>query len=715
MANNIILENEQFILSLTPECKVDSLVLKANGVDVIEKGQEMAFFSLTEPRPFNNEIKLAHPNKRTTFEANRVRVEGDKLIVGFEIIEFEAVVDFKVAPRYMTFQLEGFNIERKHFGGLCMTPPPVLQFRLVQLPITNRAKFGEWLNVSWDEQVAVNVLAACPYTLIDSERRNGYRVMYADAHRDVKLKNCPAALIVAHPDELLNSIETLEVDYDLPNGVKSRRDPQINRSAYWVSGLNPDNVDEHIEYAKKGGFSMMLIYYPSLFKSYGYGLCGDYDYLPCYPNGAADVKVMLDKIKANGITPGIHFLQTHIGLKSRYCTPVMDHRIRLIQHFTLAKGIGTDDTTIYVEQNPEGTVMHERRRYLNFEGEVIYYEGYTTEYPYCFTGCKRGANDTIIRSHDKGTIGGILDISEYGASSAYVDLKSDLMDEVADKLGEAYNAGFEFIYYDGSEGANEPYEIYIPLAQYIVWSKLDKKPIYCEGAAKAHFSWHFVSGGNAFDVFPMNIFKAMIAKFPVEEAPRMAQDFTRLNFGWWSYNNETMPDIYEYGTSRAAAWDCPVTMMQNMTAFKSNKRTDDVLEVMRRWEIVRKNGFLTQERKDMLKNPDQEHTLLINETGDYELVPYDILTEYGAPVTMYSFERAGKNYITCWHTADKCKLAVKLDADDIVYEAAIGGEKLPIEKTADGIVIEVSNKAYISTAACKCKLIEAFKNAVVVE
>jgi hypothetical protein len=40
-------------------------------------------------------------------------------------------------------------------------------------------------------------------------------------------------------------------------------------------------------------------------------------------------------------------------------------------------------------------------------------------------------------------------------------------------------------------------------------------------------------------------------------------------------------DMFEYGTSRAAAWDCPVTVMEKTEAFKTHPRTDDILEVMR--------------------------------------------------------------------------------------------------------------------------------------
>ena len=79
------------------------------------------------------------------------------------------------------------------------------------------------------------------------------------------------------------------------------------------------------------GIKYLLIYYEAITKEapgYSYGLCGDYDYLPEYPDGEKSLKEMLDKIKAAGITPGFHFLQTFIGLESRYITPVADHRLK---------------------------------------------------------------------------------------------------------------------------------------------------------------------------------------------------------------------------------------------------------------------------------------------------------------------------------------------------------------------------------------------------
>ena len=712
---SIRLENERFCLQIGNNCVAESLVHKATGTECLMTGENIALFSLTEERPYNNEIKLAHPNKRTTFQANRVRLQGNQLIVGFELVTFEAIVEVKITSSYIAFHLVDFIIRPEDFGHLALTPPPVYEFRVLQLPVRDRKYFGEWLNVTWDEQVAVNLLATSPYPRIDSERRRGYRIMSADTLRDIRLKDCGAALIVSTESELLDVIEDVEVDYDLPRGVQSRRCSRINASAYWSSEVNPTNVTEHISYALQGGFRMMLINYAAIFKEVGwYSYAGDYDFREEYVNGIEDLKKMLQRIKEAGIVPGFHFLHTHIGIKSRYVTPVADHRLRLIRYFTLARPLDVNDDTIYVEQNPQGAVVEPRCRILKFDGELISYESYTTEAPYCFTGCKRGYFDTNVIPHTLGTIGGILDISEFGADSVHPDQNSSLQDVVADKLAEAYNAGFEFAYFDGSEGTNAPFEIYIPLAQYRVYKKLNHAPLYSEGAAKAHFSWHMISGGNAFDVFPSRVFKQKIVEFPFEEAPRMAQDFTRINFGWWQYFQETQPDQYEFGTSRAAAWDCPVTMQENIEIFKSNPRTKDNLEVMRRWEDVRAKGLLTVEMKQQLKDAKQEHILLLNEEEAYELVPYErIVGAAGGDesVSAFIFERNAKSYVVCWHTTGSGVLSLPLKVEDVTYEEEIGGKKLEVISQGNSVLITIDDRHYVSSDLPKEKLVDAFINA----
>jgi hypothetical protein len=725
MANtehDIIIENGLMKLVVGPDCVTKSLILKSTGEECLYPGEEIALFSVTQERPFNNEVKLAHPNKRTVFQANRLRREGSRLITGFEITPYEAVIEIKEAPGYIAFSLVDFIVEPSHYGGLRMTPPPVAEFRLFQLPIRARENFGEWLNVSWDEGAAVNVLATSPYARIDSERRHGYRIMTADAVRGIKLRGTGAALIASTPDSLLDSIAALEEDFDLPRGVESRRGDMINASAYWSANVNPNNVNEHIAYAQKGGFRCMLLYYTCMFKERGgYGLNGDYDYRDDYPNGREDLKKMVDRIKAAGITPGLHFLQTHIGLLSRYVTPVADHRLNVTRRFTLSKPLDKDAAVVFVEENPEDTVMDERCRVLKFGGELIAYESYTTEPPYRFNGCRRGEHSTVIENHPTGLVGGILDVSEFGGTSVYLDQNSSLQDEVADKIAGAFNTGFRFVYFDGSEGTNAPFGFHVPNAQYRVLKKLDPAPLFTEGAAKAHFSWHFLSGGNAFDVFPPEVFKEKIREFPAEEAPRMRQDFTRLNFGWWAFwAPGTQPDMYEYGTSRAAAWDCPVTIHENMAAFKAHPRTDDIFEVMRRWEYVRANNLLTEEQKLALRNLEQEHILLMDEEGEPELQPYDEIPA-DDKISAFIFERPEKTderderYVVFWHKSGSGTIELPIAPEDAVLLKELGGEPAPLTAGEDSIAIPVGGRCYLRSRLSREKLTEAFAKAKLTE
>ena len=713
---DIVIENPHFKLIVGSDCIAKSLIYKDSGEECLTGDTKLPLFSVTQERPFNNEIKLAYPCKRTTFQANCLRREGNQLIVGFQIAPYKAVVSITEQPEYVAFSLDRFIVGPEDYGDLKMDMPPVEEFCLLQLPVTGRKHFGDWLNVSWDEKTAVNVLATAPETLVDADNRGDYRIMHAKVCKDIRLKGPGAALIVRDTEHLLDAIAAVEDDFGLPKGVESRRSAYINASIYWTNKISPKNVDEHIRFAKTGGFRMMLINYRAIYQETAYwGFNGNCDYRPEYPNGRADVVAMLEKIKAAGLIPGIHFLHTHIGMKSRYVTPVADHRLCLIRHFTLAKELQPTDTTIYVEQNTVNTQMADRRRVLQFGGELITYEGYTTEPPYCFTGCVRGAFETVVQEHPLGQIGGLLDVSEFGGCSVYLDQNSSLAEEIANKWADTYNCGFQFVYFDGSEGTSAPFAYNIPNAQYRVYKKMQPEPLMAEGAAKAHFSWHMLSGGNAFDLFGPKIFKAMIAEHPAQEAPRMKEDFTRVDFGWWGFFGvSTQADLFEYGTSRAAAWDCPATMQADLEAFRANPRFDDVFEVLRRWEDVRATNWLTQEQKTQLQNLQQEHILLINEKKEYELVPYNRIADAarGNPnVSAFAFQRGGESYVVYWHHSDTANLKLPLPASEIVLTEELYEQPVQLSGQEAYVVLPIDKRRYVRSKLPMDTLIRAFQQA----
>ena len=722
---NVTLENRQMRLVITSDGIAQSLLFKPTNTECLIQGKRVPVSTITEPRPYQNEVKLAYPNKKTTFKANAVRKEGDKLVIGYELIPWEATVGVKIAEDYIAFSLEAFNLTEDY--GIAMTEPPISEMWFLRLPVRERGHWGDWLNVIWDDEVAVNVLAAEPCANADSEEGEGYRILQAGTDVKVRLTEVTAALITCAKDELLDKIAIVEGDYGLPHGVASRRHDLYAASYYWTYTVNPTNVDEHIQYAKMGGFRLMNIYYPAFLESRGYRLIGNYDvYRREYPNGKADLKAMLTKIKEAGITPGCHFLHSHIGRDSRYVTPIPDHRLNLLRIFTLARPLGKTDTTIQVEQNPIHSTMAPNRRVLKIGTELISYEGYTTTPPYTFHGCVRGIDKTTVNAQPEGHMFGLLDVSEFGATSVYLDQYSDLQDEVADGIAELWDAGFEFIYFDGSEGVNPPFWYHVAGAQYRVFSKLEPEPIFAEGAAKTHLSWHMLTGGNAFDIFRPEKLKEETIRHPFREAPRMRDNFTRLNFGWLGYwlpgekTIGTQPDQLEFVTSKAAAWDCPVSIQADPATLAQHPRTADNFEVFRRWEEVRARKWLTDEHKQMLRDAEREFILLLDESNDFELVPYDrVMNVAGgsADVIAFTFERKKALYAVYWHISADKRLELPLKPGNLVVLESMGEE---IEATAgertDTTVVPVGKRRYLKTSSSKRdELIAAFGNARILD
>ena len=204
-ADGVTLENDRFVLRVGSDCAAESLVLKANGEELLEPGEGIPFCTTTQDRPFNNEIKLIHPNKRTTYPANRIRREGGRLVVGFETAPYEAVVEVRAGKGFVAFALADWIVKPGAAGyeGHAMDSPPVADFRLVQLPVRRRANLGDWLNSAWDERGGVAVLAADPYVDADHEERARCRLLSADLHRGIELTGGTAAIALLLRQPLL--------------------------------------------------------------------------------------------------------------------------------------------------------------------------------------------------------------------------------------------------------------------------------------------------------------------------------------------------------------------------------------------------------------------------------------------------------------------------------------------------------------------------------
>ena len=718
----IVIENQELRLVIGGDGKARSLLHKPSGQECLQpetkRCTQASVFSITEYRPYNGEVHLVYPSKSTTYNADSVRRAGDDLIVTFEMSHWVATVGLKTTDNYIGFALKTLDYA-KGFGD--NTQHPIDEFTILQLPVRNREYFGDWLNVVWDNDVAVNVLATDPFPRIDAIKYRDYALLQATAVREVKLMGVGAALITTRKDELLDRIGRLELDFGLPLGVKSRRNEEIRYSYLWLSSVSPNDIDDYIAIARKAGFRGIQIHWPAIFKTLGH-----YPWRNEYPNGTADLQTITRKIKNAGMIAGFHIQHSKASLSDLYVSPVPDHRLNLLRIFTLAAPLEEESTTITVEENPEGcdlmtAVMWNKKQILKIGQELIEYMHYTTERPYQFTGCKRGVFNTQSSAYPLGCKFGLLDID--GQDKVRFDQRTSIQREHAEKIGEiSKEAGVQFFSYDGAEDVHAPWWFWVSMSQYEVHKCLPPEPLFSTGAAKSHFGWHILTCSNEFDTFAPEVIKEATRKHQAAAAKYLAQDFTRCNLGWINYvapSDTTIgmqPDMYEYICSCSAAWDCPISLKGNMKELRAHPRTADNLEVMRRWEEARLARFFSAEQIEAFRNGDQEHILLINETGGFELHPYEHIQDAarGNPdIRAFIFDRSGKMHVVFWHPSGAAHLKLDVEVSRVRLFQELGRE-IPARKSDGGVVIPYGDRQYLMMDLPREKALSLFRGARVV-
>jgi hypothetical protein len=722
----IVLENAEMRLVISSSGAAKSLVHKPSGQECLASNIQISMFNVTQYRPYDNELQLAYPAKITDFPADRVRREGDRLIVTFTTVGYEAAIGLNITDAYIAFRLLSLT-----YNGYTPVRPKekttLDETVFVQLPIKDRKNLGEWLNVMWDETVAVNLLATDPYAQIEARDRSGYHLFQAGTVRDVQLEGVGAALITTATPQLLDRIAQVEEDFDLPRGVESRRRKEYRHSYYQAITMTPQDAERQIKFAKMAGLRAMNVYCMSFAKTVGH-----FPWLPEYPGGMADLKEIVAKISAAGILPGLHILYTMVHEEDAYVTPKPDPRLNLIERFTLAEDIDASATTIPIEENPRLCTTVDGRRMLKIQNELVAYQDYTTDPPYQFRGCQRGALGTHAAAHEVSSTVGLLDMYGEGQPSwlfMRLTQNTGIQAEVAERIQAIYEqAGFKFLYFDGAEQVPAPFWYTIPWAQKLIVNSLRPVPLYAEGSCKSHFSWHIITRGNAFDVAVPEQIKAATRAYPAKEIQRVVKDFTSINFGWigyWAPGKETMgtqPDMLEYVTSRAAAWDCPISLSEGgsdlLVALEAHPRTPDNMEVLRRWEEVRDRGWLTPEQKVALRNLQQEHTLLLDERGEFVLVPWDQIEDVAGakvPARAFVFERNGKVCVAYWHTSGEAFLELALEVRQLTVLKEFG-KPIEVKKNAKTVKLPLGELRYIEFhQATRQEAIAVFQKARIIQ
>lgn len=660
-ATDVVIENAAMRLVIGADGAARSLIHKPTGEECLATDVRTPICAITQYRPYDNENFLIFPAKPRVFPANRVERRGDRLYVEFQDTYDIAVIRLDIRDAYIGFSLERVDYRIEDYGVKRQTE--IDEFALLQLAVRPRQHFGEWLNVVWDDRVAVNLLGTHPGTRIDAFPDAASTTLYAGLDAQVGLHGSGAALVVASREGLLPAIAQVEEDYDLPRGVESRRDPNYRCSYYSLRGVTPENIDAHIEYARRGGFRTMVVYYVDFARS-----CGHYGWREEYPNGMEDLRRVTERIRAAGMIPGLHFHYSKVGVNDPYINSGHpDTRMNAVRELVLAEPAGASDTVLVVAGNTQGLRREEGRRLLHLGDELISYTDFTMQPPYLLTGCRRGMHNSQPAAHAAGSRARLLDVDDWPLF-VRIDQNTDIQREIAERLGAIYaGAGFRFVYFDGAEDVPMPYWYNVSRSQSVVYEALQPAPLFAEGALKSHFGWHILSRGNAFDIFPPERIRPAMKRYTLRGAARNAADFTAVDFGWVNYlapGDETIgmqPDMYEYIYSKALAWDAPVSLVGNLEELRRHPRTEDNLRVMERWERAKLEDAFTPGQKEQLKDPDREFFLFESPQGGFELYPCRQLTpDDKSGVRAFLFRRGAKSCILYWHTSGEATLRLPL-------------------------------------------------------
>ncbi len=672
---------------------------------------------ITQYRPYDNENFLMYPAKPRSFPANKASMRGDTLIVEFADTYDIAKIKVDVTPSYISFNLVDRDYRIEDYGVKRKTE--LDEFALVRLPVVDMPRFGEWLNVVWDDSVAVALIATDPTTFIDSDRLSDGKLLTAATHTAVKLFDSGAALMVCSPDSLLDRIAAVEEDFDMPRGVASRRGPDYLKSYYELRGVTLDNIDHNIELAKKAGLTTMVVYYPDFAKA-----CGHFHWREEYPNGIADLKEICRRITDAGLIPGIHIHYSKIAVTDPYiCDGKPDRRTNVVSRYNLARPVGETDDTLWVVQRPENVRWEDGRRLLHIDDELIMFTDVKKTAPYAFVGCKRANYGSKAASHEAMADVRHLDVDDWPLFIR-IDQDADIQREIAERLGEIYSqCGFRFVYFDGAEDVPMPYWYNVSRSQLEVYNALEPAPLFAEGALKSHYGWHILSRGNAFDIFAPEKVRQAMRRYTLRCAEQVACDFTSVNFGWVNYvapSEKTIgmqPDILDFICSKALAWDCPISLVANVPEIEAHERTDDNFLTIALWEDLKLSKTISAEQKALMRDPEREFTVIPRRDGEpiirevIQLTPDSV--NLADPIRAFAFEiDPATTGIIYWHCNGESTIALPATDTPLRLET-FDGMPLPIDHGPDGrLLIPASTRRILTIPLPLQQATALFKSAI---
>lgn len=617
--DTIILENTLVSYSIGMDGLNRGFIDKSSGKDYLDKNMKSRFMSISMGQGY--------------LGASKVEYANNYLFVTFGITDICARIHVRILPDYITFTVISINNQS------------VSELQLANLPLTNSEIMSSSLTCTRDENFAGCILPLNIITTSDATKNvfkeaaasNVIPVDIAQASKEqkrasnslvawcdsrVKLESAKIALIGCPAKSILDVIERVEIENGLPHptlgGVWARKAKE-NRQSYLFIDFSESSIDKVIDYARAGGFGYIMVYDGVWSSSHGSYTLNRSN----FPSGESGLKKAVEKIHAAGIKAGVHSIDRVISKNDPLVHPIPHPGLlkRWKNERILEKDINDFVTFIPSTTSPKGLLEKSGKhrhfsRDLQIDNEIITYDDIQTTPPYGFIGCKRGAYGTHPANHTQGAK--IMNLAEF-IGFFEPDVESDLYDIVAKNMARVMDyyefdmidpdgVGENLAYYD-----REPHWYIANLAVGKLYN-YTKREILWQYNPVSNWSWHIFSTGNTTDFVTRGL-NEHFDIVSIDGRLNSIADFIPYEFGWFGFfgkeidRDATMPREIEYAYSKACAYYCAMSIETNLATLEVNGRTKEIFGIMKNWEELKFNDYLSPDALEKIRQKGTEFTL----------------------------------------------------------------------------------------------------------
>ncbi|OGV70078.1 MAG: hypothetical protein A3K19_27615 [Lentisphaerae bacterium RIFOXYB12_FULL_65_16] len=620
----VTLENDLLRIRLSGRGMVEEFSSRQNGANLVTQGS---------PVPMFQAVRAG-----ATIAVWDIERKGDILEVRFCDPTVTVSLKIETHPHYIALAVQQVSVPDLEW----------LQLANLRLQITENV--GTLINAAWDKQFGACVLACNDRT--HSYGADGARAaLCAKAYKEFGFEGAKIAIIGTPTDtpdptsKLLDIIEEVELDQGLPhptiNGVWIKRAPERFTSFLMAFGGNARTIDQVIELAKGGFGAVELVSWWESTPTYNVNPS-------MFPGGLPGLTMCADKIHAAGMQVGLHVMQGMvgwggIGMRDPHVVPKADPRLLRDRFATLAAAIDAKATEIKVK---DGTAGWPDKGDLFIDGEVVRYAERTET---GFAKCARGFHGTTVAAHPEGTqVSHIVNCFDMWGSVIYApDIKTDLVEEIADNIARVFNeTGADMTYFDSGEelACQQPAwhnQGYFALNV----MKRVKKPFVLEGnAIYSHLAWHVISrGGPYYDPVDFG-HRDFSLRCKSQHPAYWAKNLLTGDVGWFharphspAYDAVT-PDEVMLLSLKALGHKAPLSFQVHDGTFYANKRLPEMLEIIRIGDALKRAQYFSEDVCVELVKPLAEHVLEQAPNGEWGVRPH----QFG-PARLLTAQSTGGN------------------------------------------------------------------------